>query len=274
MQRVVKGRSATISYTFQVAGVATDPSPATATIEVLRADGTVLLSAGTATTRTGTGTFAYTLTPTHTALLDRLTVRWTATLAGYAQTHDTVVEVVGGFLFELAALRNHPDVIRSNKTYTDAQLVDARLWAEQRWETVCGYAFVPRYDRKRFSVSAPLRLAPYLRSIRSVTLNDEVIAAPHEFSAEGFLKVNRTARGSAVVGYEHGLDAPPYDVSDMALLIAKSKLVAGPITDRALQEWTDTGNTVAMATPGRSGSHFGIPEADAVADDYRLVVMA
>src|SRR4051794_38233928 len=113
MDRVQKGSSVTITHTFTVDGVATDPSPVTATVEVVRDDGSVVVVAGASTVHVGTGKFTFTLTPTHTALLDILTARWTATFAGQPQTVETQVEVVGGFLFTLADAR------------ADSQLADA-----------------------------------------------------------------------------------------------------------------------------------------------------
>lgn len=97
MKQVVKDRSATISVTFTVDGVATDPVPATATLDILRRDGTVLVPAGTATTKppSTTGKFTFVLTPAQTAQFDRLTARWTANLVGQVQTLETQVDVIG-----------------------------------------------------------------------------------------------------------------------------------------------------------------------------------
>src|SRR5215217_5884268 len=101
MERIAQGRSATLTHTFYVDGVATNPSPDTATVAITRADGTALVPAG-AVTDAGTGVVTLTLTPTETALLDTLKVTWTASFGGQSQGFTDYVEVAGGFLFSLS----------------------------------------------------------------------------------------------------------------------------------------------------------------------------
>src|ERR1044072_1638520 len=52
--RILMGTVGTVTQTFELNGVATDPSPATATLEVLGADGSIIVPAGTGVTRIGT----------------------------------------------------------------------------------------------------------------------------------------------------------------------------------------------------------------------------
>jgi hypothetical protein len=69
VQRIVRGRSATLTHTFYSDAAATDPSPDVTTVTITRADGTAVVTAA-ATTEAGTGVVTYTVTPAQTALLD------------------------------------------------------------------------------------------------------------------------------------------------------------------------------------------------------------
>src|SRR5690349_8723938 len=97
LERILRGTPGTLSKQWYEDGVPVDPG--TVTVEITRADGTSLVAAGAATTGSGSTPRAFALTTTHTALLDRLTVTWTSTAKG---TLTSVVEVVGGYLFNLA----------------------------------------------------------------------------------------------------------------------------------------------------------------------------
>src|SRR5881628_1328803 len=127
MDRILQGTASTISVIVDQDGVPTNPSPDSALVTITRANGTVLV-ANAGTSDTGTGSFAYTLNPTQTATLDRLTAVWSVTVGGVAQTLTTRVEVVGGFVFSLADFKARPDV--ASGTYTTQQLANARTLAE------------------------------------------------------------------------------------------------------------------------------------------------
>lgn len=276
IQRVQQGTRSTITATVQVDGTATDPAPDTATIHVVRADGTDLVAAGTATVNSGTGEFSYTLTAAQTALLDRLTARWTFTLGSESQTLDTFVEVVGGFLFPLATAKADADL----SSQTAAALAVVRTRAEEALERACGVAFVPRFARETVSGDASNDLLlqwPRLRSVRSATV-DGTALTPTELgqlavSSLGSYWPDQTwGKGvsNIVVGYEHGHDFPPGPVSNAALLLAKSYIVSSPFNDPR----------VVMAQAGQEqfqftrsgGGGFGIPEVDQVVRDYGYVL--
>jgi hypothetical protein len=126
LQRIAQGRSATLTHTFLSGGVAADPIPDTATIAITRADGTVLAASSPAT-EAGTGKVTVTLTPAQTALLDTLTLTWTATFGGQSQPFVDYVEVAGGFICGLDELGS---VITGK---TPEQLAAYRVKIEQRW---------------------------------------------------------------------------------------------------------------------------------------------
>src|SRR5215207_10936678 len=113
--RILLGTPGTISEQWYEAGAPVDPG--TVTIGITRAAGTTLVAAGTATTGSGTGARSFSLTTTHTALLDRLKVTWTTSAKG---TRTSYVEVVGDFLFVIDELE--AEVANSTTTYTAAQV--------------------------------------------------------------------------------------------------------------------------------------------------------
>lgn len=272
MDRVLRAATATISDDWDE-GLARG----TVTLGITASDGTVVVAAGTATDGTGTDRRTFDLTAAHTADLDLLTVTWTSDTLGALVTR---VEVAGGYLFSLATL----DALLDDPTdYTTEQKQTARLRAEARIERVVGAALVPRYSYETLSGdSTPyddLKVAwPYVRDIRSVTIDGEAetdltvyTGLPHGFihSDDGW----DSGSANIVIGYEHGLDFPPPEISDAAALLAKHYLIKGPIDDRAtaLSAGPD-GGTISLLTPGVRGIHFGIPEVDEVVEEARATI--
>ena len=276
MQRIQQGHSAILTTTFYVDGVATDPSPDTATVGITRDDGTVLVAPGTATTNAGTGVVTYTLTPTDTALLDTLAVTWTATFGGQAQVSTDIVEVAGGFLFTIAQARAQPGL--SAKTV--AEITDARTYVESELEHACGFAFVPRYRRELVSganSTAALLQRPKVRAIRAVALDGTTIGVsalatvtPDDNGVAYYPAGWDRGFRNYEVAYEHGLDYPPPGATIAALTWARDYLIKGPISDRATSFVTEDG-TFAMATPGVRGSYSGLPVVDAFIQQYNLI---
>ena len=269
LERIQQATPGTLSQQWYEDGTAVDPG--TVTVGITRADGTVLVAAGAATTGTGAAARTFNLTTTHTALLDRLTVTWTSTLKG---TLVSYVEVVGGFLFTLADLTAD---LNSTESYTASQLADARTYAETQIEKACGVAFVPRYELETLDgVSSGLLLTkwPKVTAVRSVTLNDAAVTAADVTALRyGMLYYTgwTAGYGNVTVGYEHGATVLDPGASEAALVLAKHKLVKGPIDERATQRSSEFG-PVNLATPGMFGSRFGIPVVDAFVKDNDMTV--
>ena len=142
LERIQQNTPATLSQQWYEDGAAVDPG--TVTLEITRADGTVLVAAGASTSGVTTAPRTYNLTTTHTALLDTLKITWTSTLKG---TLVSYVEVAGGFLFSISQARALKPL--DNVTnYPTAVLKDMRITVEQALEDACGVAFVPRYERE------------------------------------------------------------------------------------------------------------------------------
>lgn len=279
MIRVVQGRSATLTRTFYVDGVATNPTPDTATVGIVRDDGTELVTAGTAATEAGTGVVTFTLTPSQTALLDALVVTWAATFGGQSQTFTDIVEVAGGVLFTIAQARALKPLDNA-VAYPIASLIEARTMVETALEEACGVAFVPRYAREFVSGSggSMLLLRPKVRAIRSIAVNgvalsqsllDTIRVLP---TGEAYYPTGWNAGiANLEVAYEHGHNYPPPRVTQAALTWAKNFLVKGPIDDRTTSLTSEDG-TYVLATPGMRGSWTGIPEVDATIAQYSLAV--
>lgn len=275
MQRIARGHSATLTHTFYVDGVATDPAPDSATVTITADDGTVLVAAQVAT-NTGTGTVSYTLTPTHTALLDVLTVQWTATFGTQSQVFTDYVEIVGGFLFSIAEARALAP-LNSTTSYPVARIIDVRTVAEQAIEDACGVAFVPRFARELLSGTQTRKLIvtqPRVRVLRFVR-RDGVAFAVGELATvraddAGILDHPGGWIWGAEnyeVAYEHGYTYPPGRIKQAALTLARSWLVDGPMDERTTAFTTPDG-TFTLSTPGLRGAVFGIPEVDAAINAY------
>jgi hypothetical protein len=281
LERIQKLTPGTLSQQWAEDGAVVDPG--TVTVGITKADGTVLVAGGTATSGTGSSPRTFNLTTTHTAALDKLQVTWTSSLKG---TLISYVEVVGGFLFGLAEIRAVTP-INDTVNYLTADVVDTRTAVEQAIEQACGVAFVPRYALERYSGdgSNTLQLLHALpTSIRSVTITGVAFTAPQladlTMTPSGAIYSTLTyftwGQNNIVAGYEHGYQEPPMEIRRAALALAKMWLVGrrNPIDDRAITFNAGAdGGTYSLAVPGRSGSSFGHPDIDVAVDRYSRVSM-
>jgi hypothetical protein len=269
---VEQNTTPTVSFTYAQDGVAVNPSPDSATVTVTRADGTALHT-NAATTDGGTGIFRYALSASDTSLLDTLTFSW---LIG-TQTFTTTVQVQGSFYFTIAEAKALTELASKSA----AEIAAGRTLAEQAFEHATGYTFVPRYTRQTLSAvhGTVLRLPKRpLRSIRAISETTSIGGTPttltttdYAATADGIYRPATWTPGpnNVVVGYEYGADEPPERVKRAVLLLAKTWLTTGPIDDRATGIPTE-GGTIPLLTPGIRGSTFGIPEVDAVVEQYGI----
>jgi hypothetical protein len=277
LERIQQRTPGTLSQQWYEDGAVVDPG--TVTVGITRADGTVLVAAGAATSGTSTAPRTYNLTTTHTALLDRLLVTWTSTLKG---TLVSYVEVVGGFLFGIAEARALKP-LDSVTNYTTAAIIDMRTTVEQALEEECGVAFVPRYTRETVNGPGTMTLLlkwPKVTAIRSALVGTTTLTstdlAALTYGLGGVVGgyAWTAGIGNLTVGYEHGYPTPPAEIRRAALTLAKMWLVGqrSPIDDRAITFNTTDGGTYSLAVPGRNGSHFGHPDVDIAVDRYSLRV--
>jgi hypothetical protein len=280
-ERILQNTPGTLSQQWYEDGVAVDAG--TVTVGITRADGTVLVAALTGTSGTGASPRTFSLTTTHTALLDRLKVTWTSSAKG---TQVSYVEVVGGFLFTINQARALSP-LSNTTTYPTARIAEARILVEQTIEDACGRAFVPRYTLETLNGTGTSTLMlkwPDVRSVRSVTVTTSGVGTAYTapelallaFSPSGAVTSSGLwpyGASNITVGYEHGTEFTPARVTQAALMLARAWLVTGPVDNRALGVAApDGGFSFGLATPGRNGSWVGIPEVDAVIDQYNLRV--
>ena len=248
IERILQNTPGTIKQQWYEDGAAVDPG--TVTLGITRADGTVLIAAGAATAGTGTNPRTFNLSAGNTALLDTLKVTWTSSLKG---TLVSYLEVVGGFLFTIAQAQ----ALAAGAT--TAQIADARIYAETELEHALGYALVPRYKLTTTYVNTwdGPRVMPFLRTIRSaingtttLTADDIALLVPNRGGLAGY----RWSNERTVIGYEHGLDAPPPGASQAALSVALGQLGAdqsGSIDPRATSIVTVDGTVNLRAAFGQ-----------------------
>lgn len=280
MDRIVRGTAATISITLLIDGAATDPSPDSATVEVVRDDGTTLVTE-TAATNAGTGEFSYTLAPAQTALLDVLTARWTATIGGHEQTLETHAEIVGGHLCTLADIDANLNKAGAAATYSTETKAAARDAATDAFEAEAGVAFTPRYRRATLDGSSDFDLylpTPRVLSITAGSLNGAALSAGElgELQVEGGSVYREagwgTGRRSVTLAWEHGHRTPPADVSRAVAVLAASLLKDGPFDDRGYGV-TDEGGAVRLLTAGISGAAFSIPDVESALARHRYITV-
>src|SRR5690242_10611676 len=114
MERIVRGRSATLYKTFYADGVATDPT-GSPTVTVTRLSDGTTVTTGAVTDEAAAGTWSVTIPSTSNLLLDTYTVDWAATVNGSSQEYLDTVEVAGGTFFTIAELNA---LKPSNATWT------------------------------------------------------------------------------------------------------------------------------------------------------------
>lgn len=278
MDRVIRGTSATISITFRVDGTPTDPSPDSATVRVVREDGTELV-ASTAATEAGTGKFTYALTPTHTAQLDVLTAEWTATLSAQVQTVRTKIEIVGEMLCSIAEIT---DALPSGVTASTDEVKAEHVRAESWLEDTCGVAFRPRYARERLDGSGGVDLLvsnPRPITLVAVTIDDTALTTEERDAVEVYESGTlyrasgwASGRRNVEIKYEHGYPIVPAPVNRAAIKLARFFLTPDPSNrdERATRIETDEAS-YSLVTPGVRGAILSIPEVNAVIEQYRYL---
>lgn len=286
------------SYTFTETpvdddGVAVTPTgPFTAKVY----DGAgVLITSPTATFTGGkfTASVAYTLLPK----LDTYTIVWSGTLSGVITEWTSVVELCGGYLFEIAELRAQDRAFADTVKFPTADLRKVRNWVEDVIEgsRAAQVAFVPRGTRVSLDGTSPdftrgyspllygndyrQLIAPNfnIRTLYSASINgtaltqteigdiavaDNVLwrSAGVHWPAWSFGKNNVSLH------YSHGYDRPPGAITRAALILAREYLIKSDLPGRATA--TSIGDQIFRLTiAGRDGV-TGIPDVDAAIEQF------
>lgn len=282
-QRILRSVAATLSWQpVDADGTAATPA-GTVTVDVARADGTALVTAG-ATSGATDAPRTYALSAALNDRLDYLTATWK--VAGTAVA-TTAIEVVGGYYASIAQIRaSHATLVNMTK-YPDAVVLAARWAVEDEFERITDRAFVPRYWQGRRSGSGGDALVlPHwqLRQVRllrfytdgatytsaSSTELAAIPASPEGVAVRTDGNVFDAGCANVLVGYEHGTDRPPADIL-RAFYTRVRAVLNDPnsgIPDRATTYTPTGGGTFALATPGSSWFETGIPDVDAVLQRY------
>ena len=289
--RVLKTSAATLAHTFEVGEEPTD-STTTVTVAVTDANGTAVTSGDATSAGEDTGTYTFPLPGQ--ASLARLSVAWSATIAGSAVVQTDVVEIVGGYFFTLTQGRGSDSSLTDPAKYPTADLTLKRSEVEEECEAICDRAFVRRYARVLLDGTGesdlilkhpdPERSIAHVRSIRSVKMApraDETFVAfdagelaALQVSDDGTLRrvdgVPFTrGYGNVVVEFEYGLDGPPAELVQACLTRFRSRLNLNKtaIPDRATSFTVAEGlGSYRLDMPGAWKT--GLPMVDAVYARY------
>lgn len=261
-QRILRGVAATLTWQALGSDGETAAPSDPVTVEVARADGTVVLEAGTTTDGDGSSPRTVALPAEHTQLLDRLTATWTAADDSAATTE---VEVVGGYYFTIAEARASDPSLENDTKFTTPALIDARRQVEEEFEAICGVAFVPRFTRE---ITVDRLAWPAVRTLRAVSTwtgqsyepwTDLSYLVPDD---QGVIwGLPRCARYQ--IDYEHGYDRPPAEIKAAALIRLRDRasVPLRGIPDRATSFSVAEGGTYGLDQAGLSKT--GIPDVDA-----------
>jgi hypothetical protein len=274
--RVLRTTQLTVSRTFTVDGVPTEPSGAV-TVAVKRWDGTTVGS-GTATAPGSPGVRAFVLTggltaPAMTYQLDNLTMTWSANVGGSNVELSQEVQVVGGHYFDLETYRGTYRDYASPAKFPSATLAEKRVGVEDEVEAITWRAFVPRFavDTVYGNGSPWITLSHCEpRVIRSVTAQDGTQWTADQVAAiqpmdNGWLKAPNAGIWPGIrytIEYEHGLDSPPLSVAEASMLrmsIRMGRPNSG-IPHNAQSYTTEAGAIYRLAAGGKGKT--GVADVD------------
>lgn len=283
---VLRNTGVRLEHTWQNDGQPIEPDGGVSSltkVAITKADGSVLVPAGTDATRSAVGKFFFDLPPQ--AALNVLTVSWTALFNGLSQTIAEELEIVGGFYCNLADLKAIPNMPAS---ITDAALLEFRRDFENLAEEYVGVAMVPRYHRDHVVGTGRTRvqltkLRP--RTVLSVSINGSVVADvsgyglhPHGRleNLSGFPRPT-IAGPNVFVEIEHGLDAPSESMRRACKLYVhhQAKMDRSAVGRDMLAETDSEGITARWSTPDwDAGRPTGLLDVDRTLNAARRSVGA
>lgn len=263
-ERILRGASASIQVTWTDHYGEPTAAAAAVTVQVEKADGTDVLTAGSSTT--GSNPYLRSLTAAQNTSLELLSATWTD--AGNSATRVTRVDVAERFFFNRAEAKAIDETLGDADRYPSSAFRRARFETEVECERVCGIAFVPRYARVTLDgTDDPELVLPHqavrrVRSVREYTTD----AAYTEYSASQLARIvpkadGRIIRadgnvftggaGNVVVEYEHGLDRPYPDLANASIVRCRFRL-----NSETTQDWGEASRYNAP-----DGSSYDIPDS-------------
>lgn len=292
MDRVLRNTAATVSVTFYNGGTAVE-ADGVVTVVAKKADGSTLLSTN-ATNDPAVG--VYTLVIPAQVNLNILTLTWTGTFTGTSISIESTVEIVGGFYFSIAELRNYDSALQNTTRFPTDSLINARDQVEAEFEDICDRAFVPRFKREIGFEQDPdnyriVLTKGELQKITSLKVNgvDKLTWVTNSLimtetptsnslvfigDATLFFSLSLPLYNfnPPVIEYEYGMTSVPIPIKQKALKRARMILMGqnSTIDERALTMTLPDIGTVNLATPGQRGSETGVPDIDVVLRRYTL----
>lgn len=284
-QRILRGATATLHFYLLDA----DGSPVAAagalTVGITRADGTILIASGTATTTVATGHYTYTLAAASTVTLDLLTATWTDSVTPTA-AQTTTHEIVGGYVFSVAQAQAF-ESLGDLSAYQPADIIAKRAEVEDELEQIRNAAFVPRYARLTLDGTGDSEIITgltWLRTLRSVRVYAQVGSSSYTaFTAaqvaacivtedgrvrRGDGNVFQFGVGNIMVEVEHGFTDWGEDLRNAALHRLRSMLnrAGSAVPDRAKAFTSADGYSYDLTAPSETST--GIPDVDMVYARY------
>lgn len=247
--------------------------PGTVTVGIVRADSSELVADGSATVGSGSGERTYTLTVAETQYLDVLTASWSVDGVVVDQTEH---EIVGGFYFTSADLREgEPSLSDPARDATD-KLLAARTAVEAFLEGVCGCAFVPRLTRLAgFVEGDTVVLPPFPRAVRWARYRSGsgITYTPLTDDELATMGINDTGvitvpfpDNAYEIGVEHGATRPPADIRRAAMALARieANRPRSGVSDRAVSMTTPDGGVMNFGRVGTKWRPTGIEWIDEI----------
>jgi hypothetical protein len=269
--------SGTYHLEVATANEAGSPVTPTAPLTVAINDGAGVAVLTPTTAATMTNGISYDADQAVLSVMDTYACIWTGKVGAAAKEWGSIVEVCGGYLFEIAEMRDFDPAFADPANYSDAKIRAARTGAEQRLERACRVSFVPR--ARRLVLTGSGRTSVHLpdnavRAVVSLAVDGEVFTAD-QLAELDVREWGRVIRGDGLVFddgarveilYQHGYDYPDFPVVQAAMLLAREYLVHSGLSSRATVEATEVGFfRLSVAGPDRP---TGLPEVDAVIADF------
>lgn len=281
--RIVRGASdANLSHQFFDADGDPAAPSGTVTVAVTRSDGTAVTVGSVSGTSTNPRTVS--IGVAELATIDRLTAVWSDD--GTAVATD-VIDVVGGTVGSVTAIV----AAESSLEGENSDLIkSARKSAEDRFLSTQNRSPFERFHVQRFDGDGTCRLwgahFPDLVSVRwakvytsatayTALTADELAAIMVDDQYARFERLDGKAwpcgRSNIEIGYTFGLRYLPEDLRQafFRAIRAEYNQSNSAVPDRATSWGSADGITFGIATPGRNGAIYGIPELDDVWNKYR-----
>lgn len=267
-----------------------DPvDPGTVTVTITNSDGNAVAT-DAATGGSGTNPRTYSLTPAQTAQLTTLTAVWTSAGDGSLAANTevtTYAEVVGDLLFTLAEARTFDGgALSDTAKYSDATLIELRAMIADAFALRCGVPFGRRYTRQVLDGSGTSRLMlPHIHigDVRSIETRNRGEQTWTAFTADELAdvlvdswgRIERESLGTfpagrrnVRVGYEHGIERVPLEISRAALLVLRDVAVKSNVDDRATSFTDEFGARTFVVQAGVRGALYSIPEVNAILQEH------